>query len=513
MVLQDRNIFLYWIGKEYKLISILRNLIYLHSTNGIGYNVILITPENINKYIDNLPNYFYDLCPAHQADFVRVNVICNYGGIWLDSDTLVLDSLDSLFDFIENKEGFFIKENNNIICNGIFGSKKQTDLMIEWKKNLTNVFNQKKNKIKWSEVGCQMLQSMYNTNPSLYNNYKIFEGLDNLYPVNWDNCVNEFIIKPYDNYKNIIREYQPLVVLVNSVYKKLENKTEKEILEGNMPINYFINKSIEFMNISANKLHNDLTIYNYGHKDYISKQIINYKTWEPNITNIFYNIIENSVSCNHTIIDIGCNIGYYSLICSKYNNITNIYSVDGEATNINMLSLSCMRNGLSNINLVNKCISDKISYFKPYNKEFATSVCNIGGLMFEESNNMTGVISTTIDNLISENNINHVLIMKIDIEGGELNALKGATHTLNANIVENIIIEITPKFNNDGKEILEILKNFNYKLYNIPHQETGLLKRNNLYLQEIMKSPIQNIATFLDTIKIQTNILAKKKFC
>lgn len=31
------------------------------------------------------------MCPAHQADFVRVNVICDYGGIWLDSDTLVLE--------------------------------------------------------------------------------------------------------------------------------------------------------------------------------------------------------------------------------------------------------------------------------------------------------------------------------------------------------------------------------------------------------------------------------------
>ena len=58
--------------------------------------------------------------PAHQADFVRVNVICDYGGIWLDSDTLVLDSLDSLFDIIDNKDGFLIKENNKILWNGIF---------------------------------------------------------------------------------------------------------------------------------------------------------------------------------------------------------------------------------------------------------------------------------------------------------------------------------------------------------------------------------------------------------
>jgi hypothetical protein len=47
----------------------------------------------------------------------------------------------------------------------------------------------------------------------------------------------------------IIREYQPLVVLVNSVYKQLENKAEEEILKGNMPLNYFINKSIENMKL------------------------------------------------------------------------------------------------------------------------------------------------------------------------------------------------------------------------------------------------------------------------
>lgn len=508
-----RNIFLYWVGKEYKLISILRNLIYLHSTNGVGYKVNLITDKNIRDYIKEIPDYFSSLRPAHQADFVRVHVICDYGGIWLDSDTLVIDKLDSLFDLIENKEGFFIKENNTILWNGIFGSKKQTNLMIEWKKNLTNILNQKKNKIGWTDVGNKMLQSMYNKNPSLYNDYKIFEGLDNMYPFNWDKCVNEYIEKPYDNYKNIVREYQPLVVLVNTVYKKLENKTEKEILEGNMPINYFINKSTDLLKISVNKLHNNLMIYNYGQKDYISKSIINYGAWEPNISNIFNNIIENNVSCNHNIIDIGCNIGYFSLMCAKHNNVAKIYSVDGNSTNINMLSLSCKRNGLSNINLINKCISDKVSYFKPSNKEFAESVGNIGGLSFEESNDMTGVISTSIDSLISENNINRVLIMKIDIEGGELNALKGAINTLNTNVVENIIIEISPKFYNDSIQILEILKDANYNLYNIPHQETGLLIHNKSYLQQIISSPIQNITIFMTTIKIQTKILAVQQQC
>jgi hypothetical protein len=257
--METRNVYLYWVGTDFKLISILRKLIYLHSTNGKGYKVILITEKNINEYIKNIPDYFNNLCPAHQADFVRVNVICDYGGIWLDSDTLVLDSLDSLFDFIENKNGFFIKEFNMFLLNGIFGSKPNTPLMIEWKNEMMNILDKTQGNIGWSDIGMVLLENLYKINSTLYDDYNIFNGLDNLYPVNHDKCVNEFIEQPYDNYKTIVREYQPLLVLVNSVYRKLEDKTEQEILEANMPLNYFINKSIENLRISKNELFTNYT--------------------------------------------------------------------------------------------------------------------------------------------------------------------------------------------------------------------------------------------------------------
>jgi hypothetical protein len=245
----NRTVYLYWVGKENALISILRNLIYLHSTAGKGYKVVLINDKNIGDYVKEIPSYFSKLCPAHQADFVRVNVICEYGGIWLDSDTLVLDSLDSLFDCIENNNGFFIKENNTTIWNGIFGSKPNAPLMIEWKKTMMGVLDSKNGSIGWTDIGNTLLQKLYTTNVRLYDCYNILNGLDTVYPVNWDKCVSEFIDKPYDNYKNIIRERQPLIVLVNSVYKKLEGKSVKEILGAEMPLNYFINKSFDNMKL------------------------------------------------------------------------------------------------------------------------------------------------------------------------------------------------------------------------------------------------------------------------
>lgn len=239
----NNNVFLYWTGNEYKLIKILRDIIYLHSNNNKNYTVHLINKENLKNYIKIIPEYFNDLLPAHQADFVRVNVVCNYGGIWLDSDTLVMDDLCRLFDIFKKKDGFFLLENNQILFNGVFGSKPNTPLMIEWKTKLLDILNNKKQNIDWTEIGNSLLDKIKKNNPEYYNNYKIFNGLDNMYPVNWNNCVEEFITKPYNNYKIIEKEFQPIIVLVNSVYKELEKYNEKEILNSNLPLNYFINKS------------------------------------------------------------------------------------------------------------------------------------------------------------------------------------------------------------------------------------------------------------------------------
>ena len=240
------NLFLYWEGHEYKLIKKLRELIYLHSKKGDGYTVHLITPKNLKNYVSELPKCFDDLLPAHKADYIRVYIISKYGGIWLDSDVLVLDKLDELFNIIKNKDGFFIKENNTHLWNGVFGSKPNTSFMKEWLNNINYVLEQKKSDISWTEIGNHIQKNIEDTHPDFLNNYHIFNGLDNMYPVNWDYCVEEFLLKQYDNYKNLIRDFQPIVILCNSVYKEYEN--DKYENDNKTPLTYFINKSIKNAN-------------------------------------------------------------------------------------------------------------------------------------------------------------------------------------------------------------------------------------------------------------------------
>jgi len=246
--MDTRNVFLYWIGNDYKLIKILRKLIYLHSTNGKGYKVHMINQTNINEYVDTVPSHFNRLLPAHQADYVRIHAVCKYGGIWLDSDTIVLNDLDCLFKILESKDGFFIKENNSILCNGVFGSRAETPLMLKLKSDINTILS--KENTHWSDSGAFMLQNNKNAHPELYSNYEIFNGLDTMYPISWSGCLREYIEKPYDNYKTLIRGYQPIIILVNSVYKAIEGKSEEDILNGNLPLNYFIDLSFKNINVT-----------------------------------------------------------------------------------------------------------------------------------------------------------------------------------------------------------------------------------------------------------------------
>lgn len=383
----ERNIYLYWIGHEYKLISILRNLIYLHSTNGKGYNVILITHDNINNYIKDLPEYFYNLIPAHQADFVRVNVICEYGGIWLDSDTLILDTLDSLFDYIESKNGFFIKQNNQELWNGIFGSKPNTPLMIELKQKMRNILDIKKNNIYWTEIGNTLLESVYNDKRHLYYNYHIFNGLDNLYPINWNNCVSEFINNPYDNYKTIVREYQPLIVLVNSVYKELEDFTKNEILQGNRALSYFINKSFENMNLKD--------------YDFIEIGTSNFDTLIQNADDNTIGISVDAVKYYIDQLPNKLNVKKINVGISNINSSLNVYYIPE-----NIIEQYNLPDWLKGCNCIN-------NYHPLHIEHNITNLCNIDKVY----------VITTYE-LFYKNNVRGVTFLKIDTEGHDCIILK-----------------------------------------------------------------------------------------
>jgi hypothetical protein len=70
-----------------------------------GVPVIQVTPDTLGSYVANLPTHIHDIRElAHKADMIRTILVRDHGGMWLDSDAIVLQDLNWLFDLLADYE-------------------------------------------------------------------------------------------------------------------------------------------------------------------------------------------------------------------------------------------------------------------------------------------------------------------------------------------------------------------------------------------------------------------------
>lgn len=157
-IIGKRNVFMFWEGPSYKLIELLRESVYRHATKG-NYTVHMVNYSNMYKYLpDMIPSKLKIWKFAHQADYLRVCLLKRYGGIWVDSDTIVMSDFHRMFDYLQSHEGFFILENNKDLCNGIFGSRPETQLMNKWYQNIQTKISRGA-RFSWTEIGSSFLNT------------------------------------------------------------------------------------------------------------------------------------------------------------------------------------------------------------------------------------------------------------------------------------------------------------------------------------------------------------------
>ena len=91
------------------------------------FNFIVLNYDNIERYTDKLPIKLKQFTLPKIADYVRVHVLRDNGGYWLDTDTILLTD-----DLPEET----ILGDNEIRTNtiGYLHTEKNTELFIEWAK-------------------------------------------------------------------------------------------------------------------------------------------------------------------------------------------------------------------------------------------------------------------------------------------------------------------------------------------------------------------------------------------
>jgi FkbM family methyltransferase len=133
-----------------------------------------------------------------------------------------------------------------------------------------------------------------------------------------------------------------------------------------------------------------------------------------------------------TVLDIGANIGNHSIFFA--NKFKNVYAFEPNPVTYEVLKINCtFAAEQKNITTVNVGLSDKEGSLP-----FYINRSNIGGSQIIDVNHKSSkdtiqINVKTLDQLIELKDAS-VALVKIDVEGHELNVLKGAKDTISRNM-------------------------------------------------------------------------------
>ena len=295
----------------------------------------------------------------------------------------------------------------------------------------------------------------------------------------------DFMIRPFIKGVDIQEhEKQNLFSNFQNTIKHLYFKKFMKYHNFEQEVNLKIKKDIGFKMICT------------GTNGLVEMEIITSKLYEKNITNL---ILEN-LSIEDIFIDIGANVGYYSLLSSNF--VKEVYSFEPVSLTYNIFKRNIDLNKFKNIfpykyAIGNQDIKQNINLNNESGHNSIAFDRDHSGLHEE-------IIIKRLDSIINFANEN--ILIKIDTEGYEFEALKGMGTLLKNNNCK-IICEFTPKFYKQltdnhikySTEMLEYIKEMDYSLYEILGQ--GILRK------------IENISEFIHVVDqdtIQTNLFFKR---
>jgi FkbM family methyltransferase len=171
--------------------------------------------------------------------------------------------------------------------------------------------------------------------------------------------------------------------------------------------------------------------------------------WEPKTTQF----IKDNLKPGQTFVDVGASVGYYTLLASELvGSQGKVYAFEPAKETFEMLEDNIRMNNLGNVKSFNLALSDKKEVGKLYVGKSPGQNSLSGKGSYEE------VEEITLDEIAKSEEIVPDVI-KIDVEGAELYALKGMMELLESNRDLVIIIE---DYTQDAVE--QLTKDFGFRI-------------------------------------------------
>jgi FkbM family methyltransferase len=163
-----------------------------------------------------------------------------------------------------------------------------------------------------------------------------------------------------------------------------------------------------------------------------------------------------------TFLDIGANVGFYSMLALDHVGAEgHIHAFEIDARPLRCLKLTVNENRLGNLHVWPIAVGEHDGY------AHLNARSESGNSSVEMTGNGPAVPITSLDTWWSRSRATGIQAMKIDIEGGELWALRGARELLREErplLVCEILHDVEERSGYRAQDILDLLDSYGYRV-------------------------------------------------
>jgi FkbM family methyltransferase len=170
------------------------------------------------------------------------------------------------------------------------------------------------------------------------------------------------------------------------------------------------------------------------------------------------------------VIDVGCHVGVISIPIAKSLPNSKVFCIDAYPVPLAKLIVNINLNNLKNISVINAAISDHPNLLNIYpclQNAGGARVTGFKGRPEEHDGGAVLVPPISLSSIFSFYDLKHCDLLKIDIEGYELSALRSLGDILKPSVIKNVITEYGPEGCRSagitGWDIVEYMLNRGYK--------------------------------------------------
>lgn len=296
-------VWLYWEGEKPLWIHKCQETVFAH---GGDVRMIDLAHFDAMRDIDRDIDLSH-LCTAHRADFIRAFLLAKFGGIWVDSDCVVMQSLSPVMEALDTYEFAGYRERGGYISNNFMAAKPGSKIACAYYTCICSILRSGK-KLEWLTLGSTALTATIENSKIAWHEMPV----EKIQPICWSNPQAYFTIADDTVHRQTLNTASYCYMLsANMAGGYMKEHPSVNLLDEHSFFSFLLRTSNQQKTIS--QLMNIAHRKNTDDDRWVIPEVINSDMYRIKRT-----IAALEPAYPSYIIDCGAHIGAFSIMCSTY---------------------------------------------------------------------------------------------------------------------------------------------------------------------------------------------------